>query len=129
MITKKYIARYSDYTTFVSVGGNNVKIHFEESYTNGISRFTTSDKRIQEAIESRSDFGTVILLEHVSGSEDKKPVEVIKEVKKSYLDANTVQKAANILVKEFGVQPSKVKTSESVKMFAKMLNVEFPNLN
>ena len=128
MITKVYAARYSDYTTYVTVNGVDVKVRFEESFTNGLSRLSTTNKDLQEAIECRPDFGSVIVLQKVLGKEDKVVEEPKKVEVKSYPEANTVQKAAHILISEYDIPSSKVRVASQVKSIANSLNIEFPNL-
>ena len=91
-------------------------------------RFTyrTGDKKVQKALEGLSCFGSLFQLDTVVYDDDKPDVR--KPLLKVYEGITDWQDAADLLAKEYGLDPKDLNTPKAILVAAKNTGIEFPNL-
>lgn len=114
------------YSTDITVEGRRKHIVFT-GFVDGGSYFTTSDERVIEAMEKRSDFGSTFFLYRDTRNEDIPAPDPIKEKKTAVEDVITITDAREHLKKQ-GVDYRRLKTPEAILRIAGEMNIEFPNL-
>lgn len=117
-------------TTF-NVKGRIVRVEFSGGVPNGPSRvlahFSTSDKALQDAIESDQRFGETIFTERVI--EIKEKARVTKKGKvKEYRYITRFQDAANLLATECGVPIDSITNRRELMKAAEKAGISFPNM-
>jgi hypothetical protein len=138
--TYQYNNGFTKYQAVITIDGKTRSIDFsggrQMPFAGG--KFTTSDKKIQKAIEARKDFGTkLIILNETGGKETATPKaaapESIPEVKGTVVpDINNMQSARSWLAKNiegltFAMMPNKKAVLET--MAAQNPPVTFPDWN
>ena len=125
MYKKIYGTSSAELSTIINVGGIPRRIEFTGGVPSGVSRvsarFVTSDKRLQDAIESDPRYGELFFLEVISPMQFKERVASNGKVKE-YNYITRVQDAKH------GVQLDSLKSKQDVKEAAKKKSVSFPNM-
>ena len=134
---KTYQHQFQLRSLLIEVEGENKRISFTGGTSHNGGRFTTSDEELQKVLENHPEFLSgefFVAFEH--GKEDRKEntnvedaVSDEKKEDKLYPEANTVQKAAQVLVKEYGVNIADVRVKKDVLAKATELGISFPNLS
>lgn len=135
MARKTYHSGFKRDCFFFNIDGKSVSVIFLGGREQG-STYITSDKRIQDAIESLQTFkdGCIKLIstedeENKPQSEETtEPVEANntpETTKEQKIQIKTWQEGKTYLVKEYGVAPTKLKNSEAIKNEAKALGITF----
>ena len=95
-------------------------------FRGGNKSFQTKDTELQKLIEETRYFkdGLICLIEEVEGekAKDVKPDEVV------YSDVTEMQDAIVVLVNDFGVKETTLKTPADIKKAADRVGASFPNL-
>lgn len=135
MIRKVYVVNALELTTFVVIDGKKVSVHFKGGcYNAGIrykAKLSTTDERLQKAIESHSQFNKTIFLDDAFEIAEKR--EDVKEVVteggiKQYPLIKRVADAKDLLYKEYGISLLELTNKLKIKEAAASVKVEFPNL-
>ena len=89
------------------------------------ARYTTSDKNVQDSIESDPRYGKTVFLEALY---EEVKVEKLEDIpgKKVY-PARSIQEAQNILATEYGFKLSELNNKTKIRDAAAKCNIVFPN--
>ena len=128
MLTIYRVNRIS-YSFDVTLRGNPFRVHIKGGFNNGGGHYSTSDKDLQDAIESSSAFknGIVqIFFKEEQKTEDLKSTEdenlPIREL------SSNLQEAKILLKTKYNMAVAPNLGLENVIELARTVNVEFPNL-
>lgn len=131
MYRKIYGTNRAELSTVIRVGDRLKRIEFTGGVPSGVScvsaRYVTSDRAMQEAIESDPRYGELFFLEAITPVREKKRVENAGKTK-AYNYITRVQDAINVLVSNHGVRLDDLHNRGDVKEAARKKNVSFPNL-
>lgn len=131
MYRKIYGTDAAELSTVINVGGTPMRIEFTGGVPFGVSRvsarYATTNKAIQDAIESDSRYGTLFHLETMTPVQTAEKVVTNGKVKE-YNYITRVQDAINVLVVKHGVALDTLKNKKDVRDAAKKNNISFPNL-
>lgn len=97
------------------------------SFRGNSRTFRTGDEELQGLIEGHRWFGEnwIAVIEETQDNRSKE----IKPDPLTFVDVTDIQGAIDVLVTEFGVKETKLKTPDQVKKAAAEHNVSFPNLS
>lgn len=139
METRVYGTSYTSLSLCLRIANERRMVRFRGGGRNGnavnYGVYVTSDKSIQEAIESLPNFGKrgkaqIFLKDVYFTNEGENPTEDVEgvEVTKEYLGVKTVQEMIAVLTEEYGMSISSVNTKAKAKAKAKLLGLSFPEV-
>lgn len=128
---KTYGINGTSVSTTFNVKGRMVRVEFSGGVPNGPTRvnahFTTSDKAMQEAIESDPRYGETVFTERVIEIKEKEKV-TKKGKTKEYKYITRFQDAANLLATEYNVPIDSITNRRELAKAAEKAGVSFPNM-
>lgn len=129
IIRKTYGVDGTELSTLIRVGKETRRILFQGGVCSlGIkARFSTSDKALQEAIETDDRYGSSIVLDSTIETEDVAPVEK-KGKETTFKSITRLQDARNILATKYGISLGRLNTKDDVRREAEKAKVSFPNM-
>lgn len=112
----------------VKTAKGKVRVNFTPSSFGG-SVYVTSNKELQEALESDQRFGVTYKLIRQSGTDEPAPKEEEKvaeaPVEKKEVEVNDISEAKDYLVDNFGYKKNKLRSLVSIKTAADDNNIIF----
>lgn len=129
IIRKTYGVDGTELSTLILVGKEIRRILFQGGVCSlGIkARFSTSDKTLQDAIESDDRYGTSIVLDSTIETESVASVE--KKGKETiFKTISRLQDARNILATKYSIPLDRLNSKDDVRREAEKLKVSFPNM-
>lgn len=132
MIRKTYAVNAIEWDTVINVEGKPRRVLFKNGSFGGSvipARFSTSDKVLQEAIESDCRFNRLIRLESLTDAGVPKQEAASEVETKSFVGITNIQDARNVLTRDpYNVPLDELKNKTAIRKAAKEKGVSFPNL-